>query len=232
MGVPTPGSGGPLPAAPGPDRHPDAHCNMLTPDGLSRLRQDLRFEAQLGGRTLRLASTWGLFSPREIDEGTRLLLERVAVAADADCLDLGCGYGPIGLALAALAPRGRTLLVDKDFVAVDYAGRNARDNGLDNARALLSNGFDQIPPDLRFDLIASNVPAKVGKELLAILLHDARDRLRPGGRLYVVTVNGLREFMKRNLTEVFGHYDKCKQGAHYTVAMAERSAAGVSRRAP
>jgi len=195
---------------------------MLTKDQVDRLREPIRFEAELAGRTLRFASTWGLFSPREIDEGTRLLLAHLEVAPAADCLDLGCGYGAIGLALAALAPQGQTLMVDKDFVAVDYAGRNARRNRLDNARALLSNGFDQVPADQRFDRIASNIPAKVGKELLSILLHDARDRLRPGGRLYVVTINGLREFMKRNLREVFGNYDKLKQGAHYTVGMAER----------
>ena len=195
---------------------------MLTKDQVDRLREPIRFEAQLAGRTLRFASTWGLFSPREIDEGTRLLLAHLEVAPDADCLDLGCGYGAIGLALAALAPAGQTLMVDKDFVAVDFAERNARRNRLDNARVLLSNGFDQVPKDLRFDRITSNVPAKVGKELLSILLHDARDRLRPGGRVYVVTINGLREFMKRNLQEVFGNYDKLKQGAHYTVGMAER----------
>jgi len=68
------------------------------------------------------------------------------------------------------------------------------------------------------------MPAKVGKELLAILLHDAHARLRPGGRLYVVTINGLRQYMKRNLGEVFGNYDKLKQGPHYTVALAVREA--------
>jgi 16S rRNA G1207 methylase RsmC len=195
---------------------------MLSPEQLAALRRPIRFDAALGGRTLHLESTWGLFSPREIDEGTRLLLQQVEVAPDADCLDLGCGYGPIGLALAAQAPQGRTLLVDKDFVAVEFARRNLERNGLANAEAQLSNGFDQIAPEARFDLIASNVPAKVGKELLAILLHDARARLRPGGRLYLVTITGLRAFIKRNLTEVFGNYDKRKQGAHYTVAMAER----------
>ena len=195
---------------------------MLTPEQLAGLRRDIQFSAQLGGRTLEFRSTWGLFSPREIDEGTRLLLEHLRIEPGDDCLDLGCGYGPIGLALAALAPQGRTLLVDKDFVAVDYANRNARLNRLDNAEARLSNGFDQIEPERRFDLIASNVPAKVGKELLAILLHDAHARLRPGGRLYLVTINGLRQYMKRNLTEVFGNYDKLKQGAHYTVALARR----------
>ncbi|MGB5834701.1 MAG: methyltransferase [Thiohalocapsa sp.] len=195
---------------------------MLSSQQLADLRRPIRFDAELAGRSLHLESTWGLFSPREIDEGTRLLLNHVEVATDADCLDLGCGYGPIGLSLAVRATHGQTLMVDKDFVAIDYANRNAVTNGLANARAQLSNGFDQIDPTLRFDLIASNIPAKVGKELLALLLHDAQARLKPGGRLYLVTINGLRQFMKRNLTEVFGNYDKLKQGAHYTVAMAER----------
>jgi 16S rRNA G1207 methylase RsmC len=112
--------------------------------------------------------------------------------------------------------------VDKDFVAVDYANRNARANGLDNARAQLSNGFDQVDPALRFDVIASNLPAKVGKELLTLYLHDALARLRLGGRLYLVTITGLRQFIKRNLEEVFGNYKKLKQGRAYTVALAEK----------
>jgi 16S rRNA G1207 methylase RsmC len=196
---------------------------MLTKDQLDRLRADIDFTAELGGRALHLWSTWGLFSPREIDEGTRLLLDHMEIRSGDDCLDLGCGYGPIGLALAASASAGQTLMVDKDFIAVDYANRNAARNGLGNARAQLSNGFAQVDAGLRFDVIASNIPAKVGKELLAILLHDARARLKPGGRLYVVTINGLRQYMKRNLGEVFGNYDKLKQGAHYTVALAVRA---------
>ena len=195
---------------------------MLNRQQLDKLRADIRFSADLGGCELILHSTWGLFSPREIDEGTRLLLKHIEVRPTDDCLDLGCGYGPIGLALAVLAPQGETLLVDKDFVAVDYSKRNAERNGITNVRAQLSNGFDQIDPALRFDLIASNIPAKVGKEMLSLYLHDALERLRPGGRLYLVTINGLRQYMKRNLTEVFGNYDKLKQGAHYTVALARK----------
>jgi 16S rRNA G1207 methylase RsmC len=189
---------------------------------LAALRAPLRIDAELAGKQLRFESTWGLFSPRDIDAGTALLLRHVEVAADADCLDLGCGYGAIGCTLAALAPRGRTLMVDKDFVAVEFARRNAGLNGLANAEAQLSNGFADIDRGRRFDLIASNVPAKVGKELLTILLYDAHAHLEPGGRIYVVTINGLREFMRRHLRAVFGNYDKLKQGPHYTVALAER----------
>ncbi|MBK1694400.1 methyltransferase [Chromatium weissei] len=195
---------------------------MLTTAQLAELRRDIQFQVELGERNLLLTSTWGLFSPREIDEGTRLLLNYLQPEPNADCLDLGCGYGVIGLALAVQAHQGRTLMIDKDFVAVDYANRNVRLNRIENASAQLSNGFAQVAAGQQFDLIASNVPAKVGKELLTLLLHDAYARLRPNGRLYLVTINGLRQYMKRNLTEVFGNYDKLKQGAHYTVALAQR----------
>jgi len=192
-------------------------------DPLAALREDIVFDAGLGRHRFRFHSTWGLFSPREIDAGTRLLVQHMDIPPAADCLDLGCGYGPLGLYMAREAPEGRTLLVDKDFVAVDYARANLARNGIDNAEAQLSNGFQHIDPARRFDVIASNIPAKVGKELLTLLLHDARARLRPGGVLYVVTINGLRQFMKRHLREVFGHYEKLKQSTHYTAACAFKS---------
>ena len=195
---------------------------MLTASELDRLRADIIFQTRLCGSDWTFHSTWGLFSPRGIDEGTQLLVDRLEIDPDDDCIDLGCGYGPIGLAMARLAPQGRTLLLDKDFVAVEYSNRNARLNGIDNARAMLSNGFNQVDRSQRFDVIASNIPAKVGKEMLSLYLHDALQLLNPGGRLYLVTINGLRQFMKRNLNEVFGNYDKLKQGKNYTVALARK----------
>ncbi len=195
---------------------------MQTRQQLEKLRQDIVFNASLGGEDFLLHSTWGIFSPREIDEGTRLLIDYLQIDTDDDCLDLGCGYGPIGLFMAKRAPQGQTLMVDKDFMAVDYSNANAQRNKLGNARAMLSNGFDHVDPQLRFDVIASNIPAKVGKEMLSLMLHDAKDRLNNDGRLYVVTINGLRQYMKRNLNEVFGNYEKLKQGRAYTVAFAQK----------
>ena len=189
---------------------------------LASLRKDIEFSSEMAGVPFRFHTTWGLFSPRELDEGTVLLADYVSVQPQDDCLDLGCGYGPIGMLLARLAPEGRTLLVDKDFVAVKYANRNIALNQIDNAEALLSNGFDALPEEARFDVIVSNIPAKVGKELLTLWLYEGRRRLKPGGHFYVVTINGLRQFMKRNLNEVFGNYRKLKQGRTYTVAVAEK----------
>ncbi|MBB1125397.1 class I SAM-dependent methyltransferase [Thiospirillum jenense] len=195
---------------------------MLNVEQLAALRQPLQFATTLAGQPLHFTTTWGLFSPREIDGGTRLLLEHISIAATADCLDFGCGYGAIGMTLARLAPRGRTLLIDKDFVAIEYAQRNLVLNQLTHAEVQLSNGFNHIDRERRFDVIASNIPAQVGKELLTLLLHDAHHHLRDGGQLYLVTVNGLRQFMQRNLNDVFGNYTKLKQGSHYTVARAQK----------
>jgi 16S rRNA (guanine1207-N2)-methyltransferase len=185
-------------------------------------REDTEFAATVRGQALRFRATWGLFSPREVDEGTSMLLDAVEVAPDADCFDLGCGYGPIGLTLARLAPQGETWMVDRDFVAVEYANANAALNGITNARALLSNGFEGIPAGQRFDLVLSNLPAKVGNELLTLLIADAHARLSPGGRLYVVTISGMRRFIERTFEEVFGNYEKVKQGRQHTVSMAQR----------
>lgn len=187
------------------------------------IREDIRFQAELCGHPFTFTSTWGIFSPRDIDEGTALLLKYLKIDPTDDCFDLGCGYGPVGLAMAKLAPQGETLLVDKDFMAVEYSNRNAKLNKLPNARAMLSNGFQHIDKTQRFDVIASNVPAKVGKEMMSIMLEDAKRHLKPGGRVYLVTINGLRQYMKRNLNEVFGNYKKLKQGKNYTISYAEKT---------
>ncbi len=186
---------------------------------INKLREDIVFEQELAGHNLQFHTTWGLFSPREIDEGSRLMMRYIEVDQESDIIDIGCGYGPIGIALAKQAPEGKTLMVDKDFVAVDYARKNIELNGITNAEAILSNGFAQVGKR-EFDRVVSNIPAKVGKELLWLLLNDAKQHLRDQGQIYVVTINGLRQFMARNLKQVFGNYKKLKQGAHYTVAMA------------
>ena len=183
-----------------------------------KIRQDLVVDYQ----GMQFYTTWGLFSPRAIDDGSRLLLDHLDIAQDDDCLDLGCGYGILGLCMAKAAPRGHTLMVDKDFVAVEYAEKNRLHNRIDNASCLLSNGFDQIPKQ-QFDVIVSNIPAKVGKEMLYIYLFDALEYLKPGGSFYIVTITGLRQFFKRGFNEVFGHYEKIKQGKTYTVARGIKS---------
>ncbi len=193
------------------------------PIDLDRLRQDIVFQDTLLGHQLTFHTTWGLFSPKAIDEGTRLLLDQIEVRPDDRAIDLGCGYGPLGLAIAKAAPQGSCLMVDKDFVAVEYANANADRNQIPNAHAILSDGLRHIP-DQTFTLAVTNLPAKTSKEHYYLFFHDIREHLEPGGRFYVVVISGLRQFIARAFVEVFGNHRKIKQGSHYTVALAERPA--------
>ena len=190
----------------------------MDPDAIKR---DIVFDAKLRGFDFSFCSTWGLFSPKSIDSGTRLLIDYLDVNAGNTCLDLGCGYGAIGLVMARLSGNGKVYLVDKDFVAVEYAIKNAKRNSVQNCDAVLSNAFSHLP-DVKFDVIASNLPANAGKELLRIILLEARNYLKPTGKLYVVTISGLREFIRRNFNEVFGNYRKLKQSGTHTVSLAVR----------
>ena len=79
------------------------------------LKQDIVFETTLREQDLCFHTTWGLFSPKTIDEGTQLLLRYLSVQDGDVTLDLGCGYGPIGLTVAKMTPHGTVHLVDKDF---------------------------------------------------------------------------------------------------------------------
>ena len=187
---------------------------------IDELKKDLQIQTELMGTPLTFATTWGVFSPREIDSGTALFLKHLSIKEDEIALDIGCGYGPLGLAIAANAPLGEVHMVDKDFVAVDYANKNANLNGLSNAKAYLSNGLSAVPKEVQFSTVVSNVPAKVGKEMLSIMLHDVHRQLKPEGQFVVVTINGLRQYMKRNFMEVFGNYEKVKQGKDYTISRA------------
>ena len=183
--------------------------------------REVEFQTELRGMSLTFSATWGLFSPKAIDAGTHLLLEYLNTQEGDVCLDLGCGYGAIGITLAKCTQTATVYMADKDFVAVDYARKNVKQNRLQNCHVLLSNGFSHLP-DIQFDLIASNLPANVGKELLQIFLSDAKQYLKPNGRLYVVTISGLRQFIKRNFLTTFGNYKKVKQRHTHTIAMATR----------
>ena len=193
---------------------------MFTRQDIPQLKQDLSIQATLLGHDLTLKTRWGVFSPRAIDDGTLLLMKYLDIDECDKCLDLGCGYGPIGLSVAKSCPQGEVHMVDKDFVAVELSNNNAKLNHIDNAKAYLSDAFLNVNKDNYFDQIISNVPAKVGREQLSIILYDAYDALKPGGKITFVTINGLRNFIKDNFKSVFGNYKKLKQGQKYTISQA------------
>ena len=189
---------------------------------IAQYKEDIFFDSTFQNHQFSFRTTYGLFSPKTIDAGTELLIETLDINSDYDCLDLGCGYGPIGIALARLAPEGRTLLVDKDYVAIEYSQHNLELNEIANADVLLSNGLSKISDDQLFDVVAMNLPAKIGNELTTVLFADSFLHLKPGGALYVVSLAGMRGFIKRSLEGIFGNVNKLKQGKQHAVHISYR----------
>jgi 16S rRNA (guanine1207-N2)-methyltransferase len=133
---------------------------------------------------LRLETDRGMFSPARIDPGTRILLETAPAPPPAgNLLDLGCGYGPIALTMAARSPLAMVYGVDVNRRAVELARRNAAGARLDNVRFGLP---DEIDPALRFAALWSNPPIRIGKAALHDLLSGWLDRLEPGGVAHLV----------------------------------------------
>jgi len=193
--------------------------NKFSKEMMDRLREDIQFEDHLLGNQMKFRTTWGLFSPKGIDNGSRMLLDFLQVKADDKVLDLGCGYGPLGLSIAKVANQGSCTLVDKDFIAIEYAKKNAALNNINNVDIYLSDGCNHLK-DENFSLVVTNLPAKTSKEHYYLFFHDAFSRMQPGARFYVVVISGLRKFIAKAFTEVFGNHKKIKQGKTYTVAMA------------
>jgi 16S rRNA G1207 methylase RsmC len=134
-----------------------------------------------------------VFATRAVDEGTLLLLRNLPAAPPRSVLDLGCGYGALGLPIAARFPEASALLVDRDLLAVRAAAHNARALGLGNVTARPGLGYRDLPEGARFDLVLCNVPARIGPRGVAYLLEAGRSLLTPGGELRAVVIRDLRD---------------------------------------
>jgi 16S rRNA (guanine1207-N2)-methyltransferase len=152
------------------------------PQGASRPRE---WQARLRGRVYRFRTDRGMFSPDHIDPGTLLLIETMEVRPGETVLDLGCGYGALGIAAAPLAAPARVYLTEVNRRAAALAEQNLGLNGIENAEVRIGDGLEPVA-DLRFDVILTNPPIRAGYAVVFPLLEQAADHLAPGGRLWLV----------------------------------------------
>lgn len=142
----------------------------------------------LRGREFRFISDSGVFSKRTVDFGSHLLIEsfRLNEEVAGDILDVGCGYGPMGIALAHAYPARLVEMVDVNERAMSLARRNAEANNIRNVKVYESNTYDQVPEGRQFAAIVSNPPIRAGKQVVHRILSEAHTHLLPGGTLTVV----------------------------------------------
>jgi 16S rRNA (guanine1207-N2)-methyltransferase len=133
---------------------------------------------------LALQTDAGVFSAARLDPGTRVLLDTAPPApATGNLLDLGCGYGPLALVLAARSPDAAVWAVDVNERALGLCAANAERAGLRNVRCVTP---DQPGLPGQLDAIWSNPPIRIGKQALHALLADWLGRLAPGGAAHLV----------------------------------------------
>ena len=141
-----------------------------------------------GGQTLQFHVSQDLFSSHQIDFGTaRLLRSLDETQTFHKILDLGCGYGPLGLTLKKMNAESIVHLVDRDALAVEYTRQNAALNQIADVFVYGSLGYDDVQAQ-DFDLIISNIPGKAGETVIASLLRDACHFLKPDGLVAIVVV--------------------------------------------
>ncbi len=158
------------------------HYYTSEPQSASRPEQ---FTTELRGHTLKFLTDRGVFARGRIDFGSELLIEHVQTAPDAKVLDIGCGYGPIGLSLAKESPAREVSLVDVNKRAVALTKKNAQLNQIDNVRIFESDLFERVT-DKDYDLIVTNPPVRAGKRVVYALFEQSAAHLRPGGELWLV----------------------------------------------
>ncbi|MCL2204492.1 MAG: methyltransferase [Defluviitaleaceae bacterium] len=140
------------------------------------------------GREFHFVTTSGLFSYEKPDAASLLLLEVIQSTQpplSGALLDLGCGYGLLGIVLAKAHARedARLTLSDTNAIACAYAERNAKKNNV-SAKIIHSDGFAAM--ETRFHAIVHNPPIHAGKDTLYRLYEEAATNLHPGGALYLV----------------------------------------------
>lgn len=169
----------------------------------------------INSHQLQFETKSGIFSRFGLDVGSKLLLETVKDTPANTILDLGGGCGVLGITLAKLNPHSKVYIVDSDIRAVRLSEQNARLNEVHNIKAIVSDGVDDLPADLQFDLIVSNPPTHQSTEVLIQFIQGAFVKLASKGHAFFV-VNRMQSVMTK-MQEIFGNCEKVIRQQGYIV---------------
>lgn len=179
-------------------------------------------QEELRGKTFTFLTDAGVFSKKGVDYGSKHLIETMQLKEDAKVLDVGCGYGPIGLSAAVMCPKGHVTMVDINERAIELSKDNAKRNGISNVTILQSDLLEQVK-EQRFDVVITNPPIRAGKEVVHRIFTDAYDCLVEGGTLWVVIQKkqGAPSAMKK-LESLYAEVDEVSKDKGYKILKATK----------
>ena len=175
------------------------------------------------GIALTFMTDAGVFSKGEVDTGTQLLLGALPEEMSGEILDLGCGWGVIGISIARKWPETRVTMADVNMRALELSRANAKRNRVD-VSCVESDGMAALA-GRTFDAVVTNPPIRAGKQVIYKMFADAAKSLKPGGALYLVIrkQQGAESCMKY-LQTLYEQVEKIDKSGGFWVLKATRNA--------
>ena len=181
------------------------------------------FQVEVLGRKFKFITDIGVFSKGELDDASRLLIETFATQElpSGDILDVGCGYGAVGIALAANRPSNSVHMVDVNLRAIDLAKRNAELNNINNTVVYESDCYQSV--ERKFSYIVCNPPIRAGKKVVHQILEEAPEYLEDNGILTIVIgkQHGAASAQKKML-EVFGNANRIERKKGFWILQSKK----------
>ncbi|ALV22286.1 MULTISPECIES: class I SAM-dependent methyltransferase [Carnobacterium] len=174
---------------------------------------------ELRGQTFKFVTDLGVFSKKTVDFGSRLLVETLDLTSlvEGDILDVGCGYGPIGLAFAKEASERTVEMVDVNERALGLAKQNASNNRIGNVSIHISDIYEQVAQK-EFAAVVSNPPIRAGKSVVHGILTGAYDYLKKDGILMIVIQKKQgAPSAKAKMEETFGNAEVISKDKGYWI---------------
>lgn len=174
-----------------------------------------KIDFNIRGIKLQFITDAGVFSRRGVDYGSQVML-RTLPEIHGEILDLGCGYGAIGVTLGKLNPMSRVTMIDINERAVELTNKNISLNKLENAESFQSDAFENVKAS--YDVIVCNPPIRTGKKVIYPMFENSIKHLKPMGSLYIVIQKkqGANSAMEK-LQEIFGNCEAIHKDGGYWI---------------
>jgi 16S rRNA G1207 methylase RsmC len=178
----------------------------------------------LCGRSFEFLTASSVFSKRRVDLGTRLLIESMVLPREGCVLDIGCGYGAVGIVAASLNPKLRVVMTDVNMRAVRLARRNVELNKVESAEVRYGYFFEPVE-DLVFNCVLSNPPISAGMETVKAIVKGAREVLADKGTFQMVIRSKVgSKALPAIFEETFGNVSVLARGSGFRVLLGQHRA--------